>query len=133
MKNKKLLGIFVIIILLIIGVGGKLYMDRQAFNDEMVSVVKSDEAKKVLEQGLKNLDPKALTSDGIIKSYEIDYDSIEHNPMGGINGKIYINNDKLLYATFILDAKTDGKLNINHGISSYSSILNDKLSEGNDD
>lgn len=82
LENKKVIGIFVVIILLIIGIGGKLYMDKQAFNDEMVAIVRSEEAKKVLEQGLKNLDPKALTPDGIIKSYEVDYDSIQHSNFG---------------------------------------------------
>ena len=54
---------------------------------------------------------------------------MEHNPMGGITGEVYINNDKHSYVTFILDTDSNGKLNKNHSISSYSSELNDKLLE----
>ncbi len=45
---------------------------------------------------LKNLDSKALTTEGIIKSYKIDYDSIKHNPMGGIMLTLIINDNTKL-------------------------------------
>ncbi|MBF2457475.1 DUF1310 family protein [Listeria welshimeri] len=82
-------------------IGGKVYMDKQqeakVRQEEMIEVVKSEEAKKVFEEGLKNLDSKALTSEGVIQNYKIDYGSIEQNPMGGIKGKIVVNkNDKLV-------------------------------------
>ncbi|MBF2570146.1 DUF1310 family protein [Listeria welshimeri] len=82
-------------------IGGKVYMDKQqeakVKQEEMIEVVKSEEAKKVFEEGLKNLDSKALTSEGVIQNYKIDYGSIEQNPMGGIKGKIVVNkNDKLV-------------------------------------
>lgn len=84
-------------------------MDKQAFNDEMVAIVRSEEAKKVLEQGLKNLDPKALTPDGIIKSYEVDYDSIQHNTMGGIIFDVITNQDKklMINTTLSKDSETN--------------------------
>ncbi|MGX7048700.1 DUF1310 family protein [Pseudolactococcus piscium] len=44
----------------------------------MTEVVISEEAKKVFKTGLRNVDPKGLTLEGIIKSYKINYDSIEH-------------------------------------------------------
>ena len=72
----------------------------EKLQEEMVKIVKSEEAKQVVEEGLKNLDPKALTPEGVIQSYEIDYDSIEHNPMGGIDGTIVVNNDKNYIFTF---------------------------------
>lgn len=123
------LGVILILGLVIIGIGGKIYMDNKRLQEEMLQVVKSDEAKQIIEEGLVNLDSSALTSDGIIQSYKIDYDSIKHNPMGGINGKLYINNTKSLYATFILDTDSEGNLDKNHGISSYSSELHDMLKE----
>ncbi|WP_249024415.1 DUF1310 family protein, partial [Enterococcus moraviensis] len=123
-----ILGIFLLIVIVI---GGKVYMDNKRFNDEMVNVVKSSQAKQIIEDGLKNLDSNALTSEGVIKSYDIEYESIEHNSMGGINGRLYINNTKKLYATFILDVDSEGNLNRNHGISSYSSELDNMLKEKN--
>ncbi|MBC1319635.1 DUF1310 family protein [Listeria welshimeri] len=102
MKNKKrwlLIGVAILIAGLLIG--SKVYMDKQqeakVRQEEMIEVVKSEEAKKVFEEGLKNLDSKALTSEGVIQNYKIDYGSIEQNPMGGIKGKIVVNkNDKLV-------------------------------------
>ncbi|MBC1689018.1 DUF1310 family protein [Listeria welshimeri] len=102
MKNKKrwlLIGAAILIAGLLIG--SKVYMDKQqeakVKQEEMIEVVKSEEAKKVFEEGLKNLDSKALTSEGVIQNYKIDYGSIEQNPMGGIKGKIVVNkNDKLV-------------------------------------
>ena len=95
MKKKKWWLVPLIGLLILLGMGGKLVIDKQKetekLQEEMVKIVKSEEAKQVFEEGLKNLDPKALTPEGVIKSYEIDYDSIEHNPMGGINVTLFIN------------------------------------------
>ncbi|GGC76238.1 hypothetical protein GCM10011573_02270 [Enterococcus wangshanyuanii] len=108
-------------------------MDNRRFHDDMLNVVKSGQAKEIIEDGLKNLDSKALTSEGLIKTYKIDYESVEHNPMGGINGKLYINNTRNLYVTFILDMDSEGNLDRNHGISSYSSELDNMLKERNNE
>ncbi|MBC1323980.1 DUF1310 family protein [Listeria welshimeri] len=98
-KRCLLIGLAILITVLLIG--SKVYMDKQqeakVKQEEMIEVVKSEEAKKVFEEGLKNLDSKALTSEGVIQNYKIAYGSIEQNPMGGINGKIVVNkNDKLV-------------------------------------
>ncbi|MBF2684653.1 DUF1310 family protein [Listeria welshimeri] len=98
-KRCLLIGLAILITVLLIG--SKVYMDKQqeakVRQEEMIEVVKSEEAKKVFEEGLKNLDSKALTSEGVIQNYKIDYGSIEQNPMCGINGKIVVNkNDKLV-------------------------------------
>ena len=94
--------------------------------EEMIKVVKSEEAKKAIEDGLKSLDKDALTEKGIIKSYEVDYDSVKHNPMGGIMFDIYINNDKELYIRKTLVKGIDG--NLTSGGGGYSSKL-DRLLE----
>ena len=116
MKKKKyflLLGVITIVFLII---GGKLYMDSKKLEIDMLEVVKTDEAKQVFENGLKKLDSKALTKEGIIQSYTIDYDNIEHNPMGGIDITLIINNNNSLSADFNID-KSDG------GTLQYGSIL----------
>lgn len=43
---------------------------------------------------MKQEDPDAFTEKGKIQSYEIDDETIEHNPMGGIMFRIIINGDK---------------------------------------
>ncbi|MDT2012601.1 DUF1310 family protein [Carnobacterium divergens] len=89
--NKKMLLMIGMLIIVCLGIGGKMYMDKKRLQEDMIKIVKSNEAKEVFEQGLTNLDPKALTSEGMIQSYEIDLKSIKHNPMGGIIVDLIIN------------------------------------------
>ncbi len=116
------ISIIVIIIAAVAIVGGKIYMDNKKLDEEMNEVVYSDEAKEVFEKNLKSFDNKALTNQGIIKKYEINNDSIEHNPMGGINVILKINGDSDLTANFDID-KYNGELRAG-GVG-----LSEKLSE----
>ena len=131
MKKKKWWLIPLIGILILLGIGGKLVIDKQnkaeKLQKEMIENVKSEEAKQVFEEGLKNLDPKALTPEGVIQSYEIDYDSIEHNPMGGIDGTIVVNNDKELYIYFHLNKNSNGIFSSEYVIAGNSSKLGTNL------
>ncbi|MGK0550493.1 DUF1310 family protein [Enterococcus faecalis] len=110
MSKKKWLVIFsVFLLIILLGMGGKIIMNKKneakKLQEEMMEVVKSDEAKKVLEEGLKNLDPKALTSEGIIQTYKIDYESIKHNPMGGINLTAKVNDDEMKNIEFNIEKR----------------------------
>ncbi|EFG01827.1 hypothetical protein DYZ93_01597 [Listeria monocytogenes] len=49
----------VVVVMIVAGLGVKFYMDEEKLNKEMINVVYSDEAKRVFENGLKNLDAKA--------------------------------------------------------------------------
>lgn len=124
--KKKLLIVMAIIVVIIIGIGGKVMLDNKKQEDKMIEIVNSPEAKEVFENGLKVLDPKALTEKGIIKSYEIDEDSIKHNPMGGINGNLIIDADKELYVRFHLDKDNNEQFK-KSVISGNSSKLGEKL------
>nr|WP_237460043.1 DUF1310 family protein [Lactococcus ileimucosae] len=56
MKKNALVSIgimFAAILLIILSIGGKLYMDKKQFQNEMVRVVKSEEAREVFESSLK--------------------------------------------------------------------------------
>lgn len=108
--KKKLLVVIGIIVIIIIGIGGKVMLDNKKQEDKMIKTVNSQEAKEVFENGLKVLDPKALTEEGIIKSYEIDEESIKHNPMGGINVTLFANKKSNLYIFFTLNKDENGKL-----------------------
>lgn len=96
MKQKRKIGryIFRVLLLGILLWGGLLVKNHLDFQNEMVQIVHSKEVKKLIEEELKELDPKALTSKGKIKSYEIDDKTIEHNPMGGIMFEVTINGNK---------------------------------------
>ncbi|MGG5341447.1 DUF1310 family protein [Enterococcus sp. AZ192] len=101
-KRRTLVAFLGVFLIIVIGIVGKLYMDNKMFHNEMVNVVKSDQAKKLIEKGLRNLDSKALTYEGVIKSYEIDYESIEQNPMGGIMFDVIVNDEMELRVYNIL-------------------------------
>ncbi|MBC2279756.1 DUF1310 family protein [Listeria welshimeri] len=135
MKNKKrwlLIGLAILITLLIIG--GKVYMDKQqeakVRQEKMIEIVKSEEAKKEFEIVLTNLDSKALTSDGIINTYSISNDTIRKNPMGGINVVLVINEDANLTIEYTLNM-INGHLEA--GGVSYSGSLANLLEENHNE
>lgn len=103
MKLKKiirvLIGLFVVVGLV---VGGYTIMEIVR-NHEMVQIVKRDEVKEIVENYLRYLDNDALTDKGKIVSYQIDEQSIEHNPMGGIMFTVFLNDDSELYVRMTLE------------------------------
>ena len=102
------------------------YRMKQEINQEMQRVAKSERAKELIEEEIMREDPKAFTEKGIIKSYEIDYNSVKHNPMGGFTVTTYMNNDKELYMRFLFE-KNRGYLDIGGG--TISGKLSDMLEE----
>lgn len=98
-ENRRRLIFSVIVVGLLIWVGSKV-KDHLEFQQEMVQIVHSKEVEKIIEEELKELDPNALTPKGKIQSYEIDDETIEHNPMGGIMFRIIINGDKEITENF---------------------------------
>ena len=128
------------IVLIITGIcllwiGGTMYMDHLKLEEEMIQVVNSEEAKIVLEKTLKNLDSKALTSEGVIKNYKIDYKNIKRNPMGGISVPLIINdNNKLLVFNLLDRNQINGELSkLKNDIVRTTSELYELLKEGGED
>jgi len=116
-------------------IGGTMYMDHLKLEEEMIKVVNSEEAKNVLEKTLKNLDSKALTSEGVIKNYKIDYKNIKRNPMGGISVPLIINdNNKLLVFNLLDRNQINGELSkLKNDIVRTTSDLYELLKEGGED
>lgn len=123
MKKPKKSMIILISILAVIGIAvGGCSMHQYQKKQEMIAIATSDEARKVYENHMRANDPKALTEDGIIKSYDIDTETLEYNPMGGLMVRIYFNNDKELDFHF-------GLIKDNSGIyESYGYTVSPKLS-----
>jgi hypothetical protein len=94
---KKILKGALIVILLIIGVVGLICGKDYIESKRIEHIVKGDEVKKAIESMLMDIDDKALTPEGVIKSYKIDYGKVRKNPMGGINIIIIVNNDDKLF------------------------------------
>ena len=90
---KKVLKGILMALLLIIGAIGLIYGKEYIESKRIEHIVKSDKVKEVVENMLKKQDDKALTPEGKIKTYKIDYNKVEKNPMGGINIYLTINDD----------------------------------------
>ena len=123
MKKPKKSMIILFSILAVIGIAvGGCSMHQYQKKQEMIAIATSDEAKKVYENHIRANDPKALTEDGIIKSYDIDTETLEYNPMGGLMVRIYFNNDKELDFHFGLIKDNSGNY------ESYGYTVSPKLS-----
>lgn len=108
------MGIVAVVILIGLGLGGIKIMQQVQYN-EMVSTVKSEEVKNIIEHNLKLRHEGALENGDVIQSYQIDVDSIEHSPMGGIIFKVYINNDEQLYVHFLINKDLNSGQLVNEG------------------
>ena len=106
---KKIISI-IIALMIVFLIGGCSKMTGTPSKQEMIKVVKSEEGEKAVEETLKKLDKDALTEKGVIKNYEVDYDSVKHNPMGGIMFDVVINNDRELIVSSILSKDTQLKI-----------------------
>ena len=73
---------------------------------EVNRTLHSVEVQKKIEEDLKWREPKAFEAGGKIQSYTIDYESKKINPMGGIMFSAYVNGDKTLPISFILNKDT---------------------------
>ena len=103
---KKFLVATITSVLLLIGiVVGSIYYEKY----KIEHIMKSDDGKEAIESMLRGIDDKALTSEGKIKSYKIDYNKVEKNPMGGINVYLIINGDPEMKLNTILVKGTQGK------------------------
>ena len=97
---KKFLVATITSILLLIGfVVGNIYYEKY----KIEHIVKSDKAKTAVENMLKKIENKALTSDGKIKSYKIDYSKVKKNPMGGINISVIVNDNEEMIVNTTLE------------------------------
>ena len=111
MKKPKKSMIILISILAVIGITiGGWSMHQYQQKQEMIAIATSDEARKVYESHMKALDQNALTDDGVIKSYEIDNESLYYNPMGGMEVTVYVNHDKDLEFQFGIIKDNEGIL-----------------------
>ena len=90
---KKILKGILLVLLLIVGAAGLICGKEYIESKRIEHIVKSDEAKQVIEKMIREEDNKALTPEGKIKTYKIEFDKVKRNPMGGINIYIIINDD----------------------------------------
>ena len=122
--KKALIGVSLAVLAAVGVVGGKVYMNNN--DNKIENIVKSDDAKQTIEEMLKKLDSKALTSEGKIKTYKIDESYSKINPMGGIDIKIVINNNEKLVLETTLNKYSEGK-GYKHGALGMTQELNSLL------
>ncbi|MFC3928207.1 DUF1310 family protein [Streptococcus caprae] len=98
-KSVKMLVALVIIV--VVGIGG-FAMHQHKEKEKMIAIATSEEAKKVYEDKFRREDALALTEKGVIRSYCIDENSLEYNPMGGLMVRVIVNQDSKSYINFNL-------------------------------
>lgn len=111
MEQKKKLKTWHITLIVIASIILLIMLPYLSMQIEMRMVVRSREARELIEEYIKREDPKAFTEEGVIKSYKIDYGSVYHNPMGGVEVEVYMNKDKEQYIYFLID-KYNGRLEL---------------------
>ena len=128
---KKIFVIFLSIITLSSAMllGGCSMLNRRSEKKEMIQIAESKKMKGVIEEGLKKIDPQALTPEGKIKSYEIDKKSLTQNPMGGLMFDLIINGDKELTLGYVITEDENGKFHKNGTV--WSPKLTELLDEEN--
>lgn len=98
-----------VLLVVVVGLpsGCYVYERRKAmdYRQEMISIVHSQEVKKVIEVNLREIDPHALDGQGVIKTYYINDGSIRPSPMGGYFFNTIVNNDRKLGVSFAIDRR----------------------------
>ena len=108
---KKIFVIFLTIITLssAIFLGGCSMLNSRSEQEEIIQIAESKKMKSVIEEGLKKIDPQALTPEGKIKSYEINKKSLTQNPMGGLMFDLIINGDEEVTLGYVITEDENGK------------------------
>ena len=78
-----------------LGVNWMVQNNRKAQYAELVSFFDSQEVRTEIEQVIKSEDPHAFTEAGVIKKYELDYDSM--GVRTGRSIRVLINDDSSVY------------------------------------
>ena len=123
---KKIVIIFLSIVTLSSGMilGGCGMLNSRSEKEEILQISESKKMKKALKILLRELDPKALTPEGKIKTYEIKKEMLEYNPMGGLNVYITINGDEKLYINMTVHEEEAGNYEVvSYGVSQELSQL----------
>lgn len=99
-------------------------LNSRSEQEEMIQIAESKKMKKALENFLKGLDSQALTPEGKIKSYEIQKDKLDYNPMGGLNVYIIINENEVLNIDMTVQEEDIGEYEVvSYGIPQELSEL----------
>ena len=107
---KKVVKVILLVLFIVLSSIGLLKGKGYIESKRIEHIVKSDEAKEVIEKRLKSMDSKALTPEGKIKSYKIDYNKVKKNPMGGIDILWIINDDpEMIFDTTLENNTVGGK------------------------
>ena len=122
---KKIFVIFLTIITISSAMllGSCSMLNSRSEKEEIIQIAESKKMKRALENFLKELEPKALTPEGKIQSYEIQKDKIDYNPMGGLNVYIIINGNEVLNIDMTVQEGAGNYEVVSYGVSQELSLL----------
>ncbi|MFC3927251.1 DUF1310 family protein [Streptococcus caprae] len=121
------LSILSLLVLALLGgcsiLGGKKAMEakREAEKQEMIEIVESEEVQALIQKKIDYYNNLVEGEEKPITSYEVDYDSLEYHPMGGIIIKIIMNDIPEQYVSIDVYIDKDG--NYHHSGSVVSEGL----------
>ena len=120
---KKLIHVLMLTFSILVLVACSNKPSKEAMNEEL----KKPEVIAVLEKSLKKIDNGALTEEGKIKSYEINYDKTDYNSRGGIEIEIYINgNSNLKLNSLITKNRDEYKVSVSVQSKAFVDFLEDR-------
>lgn len=106
---KKVVKVILLVLFIVLSSIGLLKGKGYIESKRIEHIVKSDDGKEAIEIMLRGIDDKALTPEGKIKSYKIEFDKVKRNPMGGISIYLIINDDPEMKLNTTLVKGTQGK------------------------
>ena len=106
---KKVVKVILLVLFIVLSPIGLLKGKGYIESKRIEHIVKSDDGKEAIENMLRGIDDKALTPEGKIKSYKIEFDKVKRNPMGGISIYLIINDDPEMKLNTTLVKGTQGK------------------------
>lgn len=106
---KKVVKVILLVLFIVLSSIGLLKGKGYIESKRIEHIVKSDDGKEAIENMLRGIDDKALTPEGKIKSYKIEFDKVKRNPMGGISIYLIINDDPEMKLNTTLVKDTQGK------------------------
>lgn len=95
--------ILILLVISVLFIGGCSMVNKSGpTKEEIIEILKSKEVADAIEEAMNNRDSNALTNEGIIKSYDILYESAKWESRGAIEVKIKVNGIDKLYFIYTI-------------------------------
>lgn len=123
MKKKTKIWLGIILVIILVGVSGIMYLDKKEAKEHAILVQIVKENRNVVIDDIKTYDKYQK-----IKKVTFEYDTVELNPANGIMVKAYVNDQKKLKFNDQLYTDSDDGIYKSAGVG-ISAALDDYMEE----